>query len=302
MKTSGRDAILSDALEVRPLSGLSGAQVFLITLDGRHWRVRKAAQTAAASERLRGQARKQAAFALEMHGLISTPTILDEGEIEGRFYYDMEFVRGPDGTSYLLRASYDEVTRFADSLCQYLEAAANRPALSQTATGTLFDALYAKICDIQRATGLISSENLASLFLALDRVRRLGDVPMTLCHGDLTLENMVVEQGGRICVVDLLDSPFEHYWQDVAKLHQDLSGGWYLLEQPPVAKCVLDFVSRRLLQAATRLNPQYPEVHSLLVATTFARILPYTRTPDETNFVTDRITYFARQSPRPSDA
>ena len=35
------------AVEVRPLAGLSGAQMFLITLDGRHWRVRKAAQTAA---------------------------------------------------------------------------------------------------------------------------------------------------------------------------------------------------------------------------------------------------------------
>ncbi|MEX2113434.1 MAG: aminoglycoside phosphotransferase family protein [Pirellulales bacterium] len=301
MKTTGRDIVLSDAIEVRPLSGLSGAQVFLITLDGRHWRVRKAAQTPAASERLRGQAHKQAAFAREMQDIVSTPRILDEGEVEGRFYYDMEFVRGPDGTSYLLRASYDEVTRLSDCLCRYLEAAASRPPLSTSASGTLFDALYAKICDIQRATGLISPENLASLFLGLDQVRRLGEVPMTLCHGDLTLENMVIGQDGAICVVDLLDSPFEHYWQDVAKLHQDLSGGWYLLEQQPVAKCVLDFVSRRLLQAATRLHPGYRQVHSLLVATTFARILPYTRTPDETKFVTDRITYFARQSPQPAD-
>jgi hypothetical protein len=268
----------------------------LITKDSRQWFVRKAAKTPAASQRLRGQARKQAAFAREMDGVICTPRILDEGEIDGRYYFDMEFVRGPDGTSYLLRASYEEVARFADRLCEYLQAAAARPPLAAPGQGGLFEALYSKICEIQRATGLLSPENLARLFLALDQVRQLGDVPLTLCHGDLTLQNMVIGADGAIWVVDLLDSPFEHYWQDVAKLHQDLSGGWYLLEQPPVAKCVLDFVSRRLLDAATRLHEAYPRVHALLVASTFARILPYTRTPEETAFVSDRVTYFARQS------
>jgi len=92
----------------------------------------------------------------------------------------------------------------------------------------------------------------------------------------------------------------EHYWQDVAKLHQDLSGGWYLLEQPPVAQCVLDFVSRRLLDTATQLHAGYPRLHALLVATTFVRILPYARTDEEgKEFVSGRLSYFARQSASP---
>ena len=37
-----------------------------------------------------------------MKDVVSTPRILDEGEIDGRYFYDMEFVRGPDGTSYLM--------------------------------------------------------------------------------------------------------------------------------------------------------------------------------------------------------
>lgn len=297
-----RDAVLRDAVEVRTLSGLSGAQVFLITKDSRHWFVRKAAQTPDNSIRLRGQARKQAAFSRAMHDVISTPQILDEGEIDGRFYYDMEFVRGPDATSFLMRATYEDVTQFADRMCSYIQLAAERPPLATPPHRGLFEALFSKICQVQRNTGLISPDNLSQLFMALDRVRSLGDVPPTLCHGDLTLENMVVGPGGTIWVVDLLDSPFEHYWQDVAKLHQDLSGGWYLLEQPPVAQCVLDFVSRRLLQAAARLHDGYPQLHALLVASTFVRILPYARTPEERQFVTERITYFANQSALPNGA
>ena len=34
----------------------------------------------------------------------------------------------------------------------------------------------------------------------------------------------------------------------------------------------------------------------LLVASTFVRILPYTTSPEQTQFITERITYFARQS------
>jgi len=296
MSETRRNAVLLDAVEVRKLSGLSGAQVFLITKDSRHWFVRKAAQTPENSPRLRGQARRQAAFAREMKDVVSTPQILDEGEVDGRFYYDMEFVRGPDAASFLLRATYEDVAQFADRLCSYIQLAATRPPLANRVSSGLFEALYAKICEVQSGTGLISPDNLSHLFLALDRVRRLGDVAPTLCHGDLTLQNIVVGQAGTIWVVDLLDSPFEHYWQDVAKLHQDLSGGWFLLEQPPVAQCVLDFVGRRLLQAATRLHEAYPQLHALLVASTFVRILPYVRTAKERQFVSERITYFARQS------
>jgi aminoglycoside phosphotransferase len=287
------DAVLHDAVEARELSGLSGAQVFLMTKDSRHWFVRKAARSPAAGARLRGQAAKQAAFDEKLDGVVRTPRILDQGEIDGLYYYDMEFVRGPDGASYLRQASYQEVAALTERLCNYVRAAAERPPLIGGQSGSLFDALFAKLCEVQRSTGLISAANQARLFLALDCVRRLGDLPATLCHGDLTLQNMVVDHDGVLWVVDLLDSPFEHYWQDVAKLHQDLAGGWFLAAQPPVSQCVLDFVSQRVMQAATGLHPGYPQVHALLVACAFVRILPYARTPEEQRFVTDRVDYFA---------
>ncbi len=45
MKNLHEDVVVRDAVAVRQLSGLSGAQVFLMTKDSRHWFVRKAAQT-----------------------------------------------------------------------------------------------------------------------------------------------------------------------------------------------------------------------------------------------------------------
>jgi aminoglycoside phosphotransferase len=281
---------------VRRLVGLSGANVQLLTRDDRYWFIRKSARDVAASVRLRGQAAKQLKFAEDVEGLIRTPKILDEGEIDGRYYFDMEFVRGMDGASYLRQASYGDVARLAGQLCDYLKHAATRPALSTSPSGSLFEALYSKICDVQQATGQIEPESLSCMFVGLNRLRNIASLSTTLCHGDLTLENIVIDADQNVWAVDLLDSPFEHYWQDVAKLHQDLSGGWYLANQPPIAKCVLDYLSRRLCQTAIELDPAYRQVHAILLACTFARILPYAATEEKRQLVLERINHFARLS------
>ncbi len=291
MTPRDHDPVLADALEARLLSGLSGAGVYLMTRDGRHWFVRKAARDAAASVRLRGQAARQARF--QAAGL-TTPRILAEGDHDGRFFFDMELVRGLDAASWLRRATLAEVRSFGDRLCAYLEAAAAAPPLAVAPAPGLFEAIYAKLCQVAAhpAGARMAPDVLAQLFLALDRVRRLGPRAPTLCHGDLTLENIVVGEGGQLTVLDLLDAPYEHYWQDVAKLHQDLAGGWYLLTQPRIAASVLDHLSRRLCATATRLDPGYPEVHALLLAATFVRILPYARDDAERAFVAARIDHF----------
>jgi len=290
------DPVLSDAADARLLSGLSGARIVLMTRDGRRWFVRKAARDPAGSARLRRQLDKQLAFRQALGGAVRAPEVLGQGELDGRFYFDMEFVRGMDGVSYLRRASYAEVVTVADRLCGYLDEVATRAPYGATGPN-LFDALYTKLCDVHRRTTEPGGETLARLFLALDRLRHLGgELRPTMCHGDLTLENLVVDEQGGFWLLDFLDAPFEHWWQDVAKLHQDLDGGWYLLSQPPIARCVLDYLSRRVLAAASRREPMYTQVHAVLLACTFVRILPYARTPEEREFVRARVEHFARTS------
>ena len=290
------DPLLSDAADVRALSGLSGARVVLMTRDGQRWFVRKAAADQAGSARLRRQLAKQLAFGHALDGAVRVPRVLDQGELDGRFYFDMEFVRGMDGISYLRRASYAEVGQMADRLCGYLDEIATRAPTGASGPG-LFDALYAKLCDVHRRTYELGGETLAQLFLALEQLRELSAaLSPTMCHGDLTLENLVVDERGALWLLDFLDAPFEHWWQDVAKLHQDLDGEWYLLKQPPIARCVLDYLSRRLLAAASRNAPMYAQIHAVLLACNFVRILPYARTPQELQFVKARVEHFARTS------
>lgn len=289
-----QDPIAFDAADARALPGLSGATVVLMTRDHRRWFVRKAARDPDGNARLRRQLAKQLAFATAQGGAVRAPEVYAEGEIDGRFYFDMQFVRGTDGISYLRRANYAEVVAVADRLCGYLGEIAARPAREPVA-GTLVEALATKVLEVQRKTGAIHAESFALVLSALDRLRAQPPaLAPTLCHGDLTLENLVIEEGGVFWLIDFLDAPFEHWWQDLAKLHQDLEGGWYLRSQAPIARCVLDYVSRRLITAATVLEPVYGQLHALMLACTFARILPYTRSPEERAFVQLRIDHFAR--------
>lgn len=295
-----RDPLLADAADARALTGLSGARVVLMTRDGRRWFVRKAARDPAGSARLARQLAKQRAFVASLGGALGdavrVPEILGEGEHDGRFYFDMEFVRGVDGISYLRRASYPEIVAFADKLCRYLDEVAVRSSVGAGAP-TLFDALYGKLCDVHRKTAALPGETLAQLFLALEQLRtQAAATAPSLCHGDLTLENLVVDEHGVFWLLDLLDAPYEHWWQDVAKLHQDLDGGWYQLHQPAIGRGVLDYVSRRVLGAAVARDPIYAQIHRVLLACTFVRILPYARTPEERAFVTARVEHYSRSS------
>jgi aminoglycoside phosphotransferase len=292
-----RDPILFDAAEARPLQGMSGATVLLMTRDKRHWFVRKAARDPAASPRLRRQLAKQLAFGQAQNGTMRAPEVLGHGEIDGRFYFDMEFVRGTDGVSYLRRANYGEVAMVGDRLCGYLREMSARAPLDphSTPSESVFDALYTKVCSVHRRTQILADETVVQVFVALERLREIAPtLAPTACHGDLTLENFVVDEHGTFWLIDFLDAPSEHWWHDVTKLHQDLDGGWYWRGQLPIAACVLDYLSRRIIAAATECDPRYPSQHALLLACTFLRVLPYARDADEVAFVKARIEHFAR--------
>jgi hypothetical protein len=208
----------------------------------------------------------------------------------------MEYVAGTDGASFLRQASIPSVREFTEELCAYLAMAAE---CQGDQTVDLFGILYERIASVQKRTGAMSEHLLGRLFGLLEPVREIGPLPATLCHGDLTFENMVVDRQGKIWVLDLLDSPIEHYWQDVAKLHQDLAGGWYLRRVSPIARSVLGYVSSSVLETTIARQPAYSEAHLPLLVSSFIRILPYAREEDDRQMILDRVEHFASARPDP---
>ncbi len=274
--------------------GLSGAGVSLVRRDGRLL-VRKVAATPAGSDRLRKQARKQEAY--RRLGLpLATPEIVGEGTLEDRYYFDMEYVGGTDGHRFIGGCTCTQLKRFVEQIAGFLRDTAGAPGLLPSAHGNLFEAAVHRLLDIQARCPAVPDALLGALFRELDKLRPFTGLATGFCHGDLTLENVLVDRGGRVWLVDLLDSPFEHPWQDYVKLSQDLDGGWYLRRGLRLSPAAIWYARRHLDGVVDALAPDYRKVAAVLSAVNFARILPYTRTPDEWGFVLARIERFTELS------
>jgi aminoglycoside phosphotransferase len=267
------------------LSGYSGAGIALVEdRDGSRY-IRKIADGPSDNARLRMQADRQIAYCRAVDR-VNVPDVLGCGEFEGRFFFDMQVVDGFDAATHLRTASFDSVAAVAEALSALIRFSAGEQPLSVPALD-LRSALKAKLGELRLRLADPDPET----WRALDRLEALsGEAPdelaPTLCHGDLTLENVLIDRRGQLWVVDLTPPPFEHVWLDVAKLLQDLDGGWYLRSGRGMNAGVRRFVRDTVL---TAVDPRFGQYRRLLVALMFARILPYVRTDCDRDFVRARL-------------
>jgi aminoglycoside phosphotransferase len=272
------------------LKGFSGARIVLIREDEAPPFVRKISGSVSGNARLKTQAIKQKLTGSLLDAIAATPRILDEGDLDGLYYFDMDYVKGLDGISFLRTAEFDDVRAFADGLCASLGRFAaledDRQALVPR------DVMLTKCREIlaslpvDEMRGREIMERLVALVSAANLPEELTQ---TACHGDLTLENIVVTEDGRIYFIDLLDTFFPHWLADVAKLDQDLEGGWYTRKSPALPPGIIHYLRDRLIGFSEAQLPGAQPIIALILCVHFARILPYTRTEADRQFVLDRL-------------
>jgi len=268
------------------LKGYSGAGIALVE-DAHGARfIRKIASGPCDNGRLQAQVDRQVAYRRRI-GFVNVPEVLGSGEFEGRFYFDMQVVDGFDAATYLRTASFDAVAAVTQTLRELIRCSASQGPLTEHGLD-LRQGLKAKLDELRTRLPDAGAETDA----ALDHLERLvADVPAdlapTLCHGDMTLDNLLVDRGGEVWVLDLTPPPFEHVWFDVAKLLQDLHGGWYLRSGRAMSAGVRSYVLDAVVAAADPTG--FAEHRRLLVALMFARILPYVRQEVYRDFVLGRL-------------
>lgn len=161
----------------------------------------------------------------------------------------MPFVHHTDSLRFLCSADMPRINAFCEKLCLFMQwmVAESPPAPMPTA---LFASKLAELrakCSGQNAllTSLAVNVNSGdadastigaeavklidelSVFFASEAVAALR-IPLGMCHGDLTLSNILVQESthDRIVLIDFLDSFVESPLADMAKLNQDLSHAW----------------------------------------------------------------------------
>lgn len=204
--------------EVKQLEGTSGCLVQLFRTD-RSTFVRKLSRSPSYNARLEEQCRKQHFYVAQAG--VRAPLVRTWGYKEGLFYFDMEYIPGRTLAELIpIMKSYD-VSPYIDLLFRVLHwTEAGRKSDARQAFGIklfqLENILSSKIFD-----GKIPAK-VFSMLKSFD----WNTINETPCHGDLTMDNMIVAPNGRICMLDFLDVFYNSWMIDVARLLQDMDLHW----------------------------------------------------------------------------
>lgn len=196
----------------KELKGYSGCKIFIIENENTRF-VRKFSSDEKYNERLQAQCNKQAQCSFA-----KVPKVLDSGFQNGLFYFDMEYMRGKLLSEYLLQVPAFDLDNVISRLFKLVS-----PTLSNNNNPEVVSKIREKIDSLRYLTA--QYKNLISVFEHLDSCQWFG-IDSNDCHGDLTLENIIVLPNGDFVLIDFLDSFVNCSAIDTAKILQDLLVRW----------------------------------------------------------------------------
>lgn len=266
---------------VKTLSGHSGCNLYLYQ-DNNMYFVRKDSGKENYNRRLKKQFIKQRSFVLKG---IKTPKILNYGIDKGLFYFDMEYVPGTTLSNIFKNVQLNEIEYFIKLLFNSLLISEGK---YQSNTDSVFKK---KISEISSKIEI--KEDFVLKALDLLNQYDFNKIPCGYCCGDLTLENIILTPSGQIYLIDLLDSFYNSWMMDVAKLLQDLELGWsYRYEKKNFNLNLRLNTAKNILLARLASYPkgnEYIESIYMLLLLNTLRIVPYIKDKITQHFIEESL-------------
>ena len=208
------------AISIR-LNGHSGCSIEVIN-ELNNTVVRKISSSYDYNDRLIKQCEKQKT--IEINGIKST-SVKSSGYVKGLFYFDMDYVVGTTLSEYMKTIELSEISDLVDKLLSHIVITSYDP-----------DAKKIFMQKMDSVTEDITRKQLATEYPELkDAITQADEIlskyqwsylNQSDCHGDYTLENLLITNAGEIFAIDFLDSFYDTWQIDVAKLLQDIELGW----------------------------------------------------------------------------
>lgn len=211
-------------MNTRNLGGHSGCKILLCEENDNKVFVRKISSNYEYNERLKVQAFKQESFAT---GQVKTPKVYAKGYTQdGLFYFDMEYIQGITMAEYMNTIEIGKVKNLVESLVTNI--------LSPNSDSTAVDeaVFYNKISSLKEK---LSNDNNYIIDEAIEMLNSHSwkNFPKTFCHGDMTLENIIVKDG-QMYLIDFLDSFYDCWIMDISTLLQDVQTLWSYRNQKEI--------------------------------------------------------------------
>lgn len=232
--------------------------------------------------RLRKQAEKQRKASQIEYQHMRVPHIL---EIEGDDSYltiKMPYIYSKNFVEYFEQSGFEQIDFLIDAIKAFIEKELQQSPLQKVA-GAVFEHKMEEVSckTLQKAEMADDSEIVDILSRAKALFANLGDweIPVGLCHGDLTFSNMLFN-GNNYFLIDFLDSYVETPLQDIVKIRQDTNYGWsqlmYVQQCDSVRlRIIFDKIDSEIDRYFAERYEWYRAYYKPMQLMNMLRILPY---------------------------
>lgn len=266
--------------------GNSGCHVGLEYFAGKVC-VRKGTENPVYAPRLKAQIRLQKDFREHFSGSrdIYVPEVYFEHDGVSAYSCFMEYVPYGDFVEFMQVSGRSSLESLMIKISRFIED--NLAASSDESVGHV---VFAKLEELEINIPLEYRSN-----LVMDRINRAKkyidknglSLPLGRTHGDLTLSNVLISSSAkRICLIDFLDGYVRSPFMDLVKLRQDTQFQWSLRKVRKVYDPVR--VGQALAWSDSYIRNRFgfaERVYALLQTVNLMRILPYSRSAEEVEFL-----------------
>lgn len=268
-------------MHITNLGGHSGCKVLLCEDDNNRTFVRKISGKKEYNSRLRIQAEKQGNFQSDS---IRAPRIYGSGiTADGLYYFDMEYIQGVTLAEYMKKIEIGKIRSLVKAIVH--DITPKKPVCSNVDEAIFFN----KIASLKEKLSGLKNEVVDT---ALDMLQSHSWKRFTRsgCHGDLTLENIIVKSD-QLYLIDFLDSFYDCWIMDLSTLMQDVQTMWAYRYQDEVEINTLLrlIVFRDILmdEVKTIASVDYIEVYYALLLK-LIRIYPYKKDDRTYDFLNEK--------------
>ena len=268
-------------MNITDLGGHSGCKILLCEKNNNEIFVRKISSDKNYNKRLAVQAKKQATYS---NPNIKVPKVLQTGYTDdGLFYFDMEYVQGITMAEYIKTIEIGKVRSICESIVNNI---VSRDSENTDVDEGIFTTQIASLKEkVQPQNNPVINDAIELLNKhSWKRFRK------TQCHGDLTLENIIVKDN-QLYLIDFLDSFYDCWIMDISTIMQDVQTMWsYRHDEEAEINTKLRLLVFRdiLMDTVKRVSPEdYLEVYYALLLK-LIRIFPYTKDKETYDFLNDK--------------
>lgn len=251
------------------------------------------------------QAEKQRHAALEEYQHVRIPQIFDVVQDEKHAVIKMEYVYSRNFIEYFETAGFEQIDYFIKALILFVEKELKESPVQKISTSITvdkFNDVYKKIKsnvflkdDIQ----IYRLVKKAGERIAVLAMQEYINIPVGLCHGDLTFSNILFN-GNNYYLIDFLDSFIESPLMDIVKIRQDSYHLWsQLMYMKPFDNLRLKIICKKIdmeihkyFQRYEWYN-QYYEVYQIL---NLLRILQYAKEQKVVDYLKEELGVFFNRS------